>query len=189
MSPTSVRVHCGMLKQMLLLTHISGFHRLEDFDCCRGYDVVSSCTCPATFRMIFPPLHTAEKQQPSGPSECWQLPVNYALLTQKNTNKIYLYCFYCGDGVVQSVYRRATGWTARVQFPAVARNFSLRHSAQTGSGVHLASYPKSTGGHFTGLKRPGGETGHWPPSSAKIEKSGAIHPHTRMSSCHKCLID
>jgi hypothetical protein len=33
----------------------------------------------------------------------------------------------------------APGWTAGVRFPAEARNFSLLHSVQTGSGAHPAS--------------------------------------------------
>jgi hypothetical protein len=39
----------------------------------------------------------------------------------------------------------ATGWIARVLFPAV-QDFVSFHSAQTGSGVHPASYPMGTGG-------------------------------------------
>jgi hypothetical protein len=48
----------------------------------------------------------------------------------------------------------ATGWTARVRFPAV-QDFSLLHSVQTGSGVHPASYPMGTGGYFPGSKAAG----------------------------------
>jgi hypothetical protein len=37
-----------------------------------------------------------------------------------------------------------TGWTAGVRLPAEARDISLLHSVQTGSGAHSAS--NSTGG-------------------------------------------
>jgi hypothetical protein len=39
---------------------------------------------------------------------------------------------------------------ARVRFPAGARDFSLLHSMQTGSGVHTALYPLDMGGYFPG---------------------------------------
>jgi hypothetical protein len=49
----------------------------------------------------------------------------------------------------------ATGWTARVRFPAV-RDFSLLHSVQTGSEVHPASYPMGGAwGSFPGRKAAG----------------------------------
>jgi hypothetical protein len=37
--------------------------------------------------------------------------------------------------MVQSVLRRAKGWTAGVQFPAGARDFSLLHSVKSVSGL------------------------------------------------------
>jgi len=37
-----------------------------------------------------------------------------------------------------------------VQFPTEARNFSIRHSLQTGSGDHPASYSTGTGGKEAG---------------------------------------
>jgi hypothetical protein len=44
---------------------------------------------------------------------------------------------------------------SRVQFPARARNFSLHHRVQTGSGAHQAPYPMGTGGSFSGGKAVG----------------------------------
>jgi hypothetical protein len=44
----------------------------------------------------------------------------------------------------------AMGWTAGVRFPAGARDSSLLHSAQAGSGSHPASYPIGTGGKAAG---------------------------------------
>jgi hypothetical protein len=35
-----------------------------------------------------------------------------------------------------------------IRIPAEAKNFSLRHRVQTGSGAHPASYPMGTGGSF-----------------------------------------
>jgi hypothetical protein len=40
----------------------------------------------------------------------------------------------------------------RVRFPAMARDFSLLHSGQTGSVAHPASYAMSTGNYFPGSK-------------------------------------
>jgi hypothetical protein len=50
-------------------------------------------------------------------------------------------------GHAQSVKRRATGWTALVQFPAVQYLY-LCHGVQTESRAHPASYPMCTGGSF-----------------------------------------
>jgi hypothetical protein len=41
------------------------------------------------------------------------------------------------------------------KFPAGARNFSLHHSFQTGSGAHPASCPMDTKGSFLGAKAAG----------------------------------
>jgi hypothetical protein len=41
---------------------------------------------------------------------------------------------------------------SRVQFLAWARNFSLHHRIQNGSGAHPASYPMGTRGSFPGDK-------------------------------------
>jgi hypothetical protein len=50
-----------------------------------------------------------------------------------------------------------------------AWNFSLHHCVQNGSGAHPASYPMDTGGSFPGVKRPGREADHSPPSSAEVK--------------------
>jgi hypothetical protein len=42
--------------------------------------------------------------------------------------------------------------SARVRFPAGAGNFSLHHRVQADSGAHPASYPRDTGGSFSGGK-------------------------------------
>jgi hypothetical protein len=48
--------------------------------------------------------------------------------------------------------------------------FSLLHVVQTGSGVHPTSYPMGTGGSFPGVKRPGRESDHSPPTTAEVKK-------------------
>jgi hypothetical protein len=58
-----------------------------------------------------------------------------------------------------------------LQFLARARDFSLLHSVQTGSGVHPASSPMGTGDSF--LR---GKVGHLPPSGAEGENGGAVSP-------------
>jgi hypothetical protein len=55
---------------------------------------------------------------------------------------------------------------------SVRSNFSLLHVVQTGSGVHPASYPIGTKDSFPGVKRPGREADHSPPTSAEVT------PHT-----------
>jgi hypothetical protein len=55
--------------------------------------------------------------------------------------------FYQGVGI-------ATGWRARVIFPAV-QEFCLFYSVQTGSGAHPPSYTMGIGGSFLGAKAAG----------------------------------
>jgi hypothetical protein len=51
-----------------------------------------------------------------------------------------------------------------------AGKFSLHHSVQNGSEVHSASYPMGTRGYFPGVKRPGREADHSPPSSDEVKE-------------------
>jgi hypothetical protein len=46
----------------------------------------------------------------------------------------------------------------------------LLHVVQTGSGVHPTSYTMGTGSYFPGVKRPGREVDHSPPTSAEVKK-------------------
>jgi hypothetical protein len=66
----------------------------------------------------------------------------------------------------------ATGWITGVRYPTEARDFSLLHSVQTGSGAHLS---KAYKGSFQGVKRPRREIYHLFPSSADIKNAKAIH--------------
>jgi hypothetical protein len=68
------------------------------------------------------------------------------------------------------------GWTAGIRFPAGVRHFSLLYSIQTDSGAHSASCPVGNGGSFPGVKRPGREADHSPPSSAEVKNGGALPP-------------
>jgi hypothetical protein len=60
---------------------------------------------------------------------------------------------------------------SRVRFPTEAGNFSLHHRVQNGSGAHPASYPVGTRGSYPGVKRPGREADHLPPSSAEVKNA------------------
>jgi hypothetical protein len=82
-------------------------------------------------------------------------------------------------------FKRSTGTTfyglddrgPGVRFPAGAGNFSL-HRVQTGSGAHPASYPMGNRGFFLGVKRPGRETYHSPPSSAEVKECVELYLHS-----------
>jgi hypothetical protein len=65
-----------------------------------------------------------------------------------------------------------------VRFPAGAGNFSLHHRVQNGSGVHPASYPVGNMGSFPGVKRPGYEADHSPPTSAEVKECVELYIHT-----------
>jgi hypothetical protein len=58
---------------------------------------------------------------------------------------------------------------SRVRFPAGAGNFCLHHRVQNGSGAHPTSYPMGTMGSFPGVRRPGREANHSPPSSPEVK--------------------
>jgi hypothetical protein len=51
-----------------------------------------------------------------------------------------------------------------------AGNFSPHNCARTGSGTHPASYTVGTTGCFLGVKRPGREADHSPPSSVEVQE-------------------
>jgi hypothetical protein len=57
-----------------------------------------------------------------------------------------------------------------VRFPAGAVYFSLHHRVRKGCAAHPASYPLGTRGSFLGVKRPGREADHSPPSSAEVKE-------------------
>jgi hypothetical protein len=59
---------------------------------------------------------------------------------------------------------------AAVGVPSLCKAFSLLHVVQTGSGAHPTSYTMGTGGFSPGLKRPGREANHSPPTSAELNK-------------------
>jgi hypothetical protein len=61
-----------------------------------------------------------------------------------------------------------------VRLPAV-QDFSLCHSVQTGSGAYPIPYPVGTGVLSSGVKRPGREANHSPPSTAEVKN---VYSHT-----------
>jgi hypothetical protein len=106
---------------------------------------------------------------------------------------LYIYCSLPEGMVLQLLYRTllgdilssnivmsrdssdgiATGYglddqVIGVRFPTGDGNFSLHHRVQTGSGAHPASYPMGNGVSSPGVKRPGREADHSPPSNVKL---------------------
>jgi hypothetical protein len=69
-----------------------------------------------------------------------------------------------------------------VLFSAGARNFSLLHNVQAGTGTHLAFCTMATGGCFLGVKKPGREADHSTPFSPEVKKGGDILPLPLTSS-------
>jgi hypothetical protein len=66
----------------------------------------------------------------------------------------------------------ATGWrTEWSEFDSrYGQKLSLLHVVQTGSGAHPA-YLMGNGGSFPGVKRPGREADHSPPTSAEVKNT------------------
>jgi hypothetical protein len=59
---------------------------------------------------------------------------------------------------------------------------TFRHSVQTGSGAHPTSYPMGTGAISLGIKRPGREADHSPPSSAEVKEWVDLYLHSPNTS-------
>jgi hypothetical protein len=57
-----------------------------------------------------------------------------------------------------------------LRFSAGAKNFSLLHCVQTGSGAHPASYLMGTRILPLDIKRPGRAADHSPPSSTEVKE-------------------
>jgi hypothetical protein len=64
-----------------------------------------------------------------------------------------------------------------VRPPVEDRNSPL-HRVQNGSGAHAVSYPVGTRGSFRGVKWPGREADHSPPSSAEVKDCVEIYFHS-----------
>jgi hypothetical protein len=93
----------------------------------------------------------------------------------------------CSRAVIaQSVQRLGYGLDdrgSRVRFPAGAENFSLHYRVQNGSEAQLASFPVGTGGSFPGVKRPGREVDHSPPSIIIYRLGVALLPLFALDGC------
>jgi len=76
----------------------------------------------------------------------------------------------------------------RSSIPGKSRDFYLCHHVQTGSGVHLASYPMGSRGSYTGVRRPGRETDHSPISSAEIKNGWSYASTTPYAFTPWCLV-
>jgi hypothetical protein len=77
---------------------------------------------------------------------------------------------------------------SRFRFLAGAGNFSLHHRVQNGSEAHPASYPMVTRGSFPGVKRPGREADHSPPSSAEVKNAWSYTSTPQFVFIAWCLV-
>jgi hypothetical protein len=77
---------------------------------------------------------------------------------------------------------------SRVRFPGGTGNFSLHHRVQNGSGAHPASYPMDNRGSFPGVKRPGREADHSPPSSAEVKNAWSYNSAPQYAFMAWCLV-
>jgi hypothetical protein len=68
-------------------------------------------------------------------------------------------------GIATSWTTEGSEWQSRW-----GQEFLFLHLVQTCSGVHSTSYPMGTGALYPGVKRPGREADHSPPTSAEVKK-------------------
>jgi hypothetical protein len=69
-------------------------------------------------------------------------------------------------------------WGTRVRFPTRTGNFSLHHRVQNGSGPTQPPIQCVPGALSLGIKRPGREAYHSPPSSAEDKESVELYLHS-----------
>jgi hypothetical protein len=74
-------------------------------------------------------------------------------------------------GIAQFIKRLAMGWTVRGSIPGRARYSAV---VQNDPGARPAPYTVGIGS-FPGIKRPGCDFDHPPPSSAEIKESGDLY--------------
>jgi hypothetical protein len=60
----------------------------------------------------------------------------------------------------------------------VCQELLFLHVVQTDSGVHPTSYTMGTRRSFPGVKRPGREVDHSPPTSAEVKKNVDLYIHS-----------
>jgi hypothetical protein len=72
--------------------------------------------------------------------------------------------------------------------PGGGWEFSFHRLVQTGSGAHSASYPMGTGAVFLGVKRPGHEADHSPPSSAEVKNVWSLTSTLQYNFMVSCSI-
>jgi hypothetical protein len=77
---------------------------------------------------------------------------------------------------------------SRVRFPEGTGNFCLHHRVQNGSEAHQASYPMGTRDTFMGVKQPGREADHSPPSSAEVKECVELYLHSQYAFMACCLV-
>jgi hypothetical protein len=75
-------------------------------------------------------------------------------------------------------------WGSRVRFPAGAGNFSLYHRVQNNSGPTQPPIQWVPGALSLGVKRPGHEADHLPPSSAEAKNAWSYTSTPNTSSWH-----
>jgi hypothetical protein len=73
-------------------------------------------------------------------------------LKSDNINEFYIKTLSRDSSVGIALVYGLDDWGSRVSFLAGARNFSLHHHIQNGSGAHPVSYPMGTRGSFLGDK-------------------------------------
>jgi hypothetical protein len=83
---------------------------------------------------------------------------------------VYCNCI-CGPETAQCYSAGLWDGRSGVRVPAGDGNFSLRHSAQNGSGDHPPSCPMGTRGSFLGVKWSVSETDYSHPSSTEVKNA------------------
>ena len=112
-------------------------------------------------------------------------PIKY-LITARNKNRYFYYLkLNCRQSFGLQIFHVQRGWAGQLsrcsdslraggsgdRIPVGARYFA---PVQTGPGTHPASYTLGTG-YFPGVKRPGRDVDHQPPSSAEVKERVELH--------------
>jgi hypothetical protein len=112
--------------------------------------------------------------------------INRGYLTPTATEQGHIYTIHSLT-LYSNIYRDLCQYVSRDSAVGVATGYGLDDSEvgvrvpvgsriitsprrPNGFGVHPTSYPKGTGSSFPGVKRPGREVNHSPPTSAEVKK-------------------
>jgi hypothetical protein len=141
----------------------------------------SYCSIPVTFSYLylhptFLPYSFPNRPIATPPSKPWV--EGFPLVTRIRCYLLQCCCtvFMLKSQDISIGMAKGKGLDGRGLFPCRGNIFYLFHSFLANSEAQPVSYLRDNGAYFLGIKRPGREANHSPPSSAEVKNCGTIPP-------------